>query len=84
MWPYFSDDNCRSQIPIDVIPGIFNGNHAALLQVRHYCDRLPAVAAERKEKSVEFFVISLNSFDDVLLTFLYIIKIHIILLKALA
>ena len=64
-----SNDNCLSQLIIDVISAILDGYSTAVPAAGHYGDRLTTVAAQREQESVELFVIGFDGADDVFLSF---------------
>ena len=55
---------------IDGVASVTDGDHAGVFQVTHYGNGLAAVTAERKEESVELFVIGVDAVDDIRMAFL--------------
>ncbi len=65
-----SDDDGFSQLLIDIVPAVFNGNGTVILASGYYGNGFTAVAAEGEQKSVQFFVISFDPLNDILFAFL--------------
>lgn len=61
------NDNGFSQLLVNVVTAVFDGNHAAALQVRNDGDGLTGITAQGKQKCIQFFVIGVDLLDDVLL-----------------
>ena len=64
-----SDQNGLSQLLVDVISSVLDGDGATASSACDDRDRLAAVAAEREEEGVELFVIRIDLFDDIFLSF---------------
>ena len=72
-----SNDDCLSQLAVNVISAVLDRNSTAVLTVRHYGDRFAAVAAQRKQKCVQILVICFDSLYNIFFSFNCVSQIHI-------
>ena len=73
-----SDQNGLSQLLVDVVSAILDGDDTTTPLVGDYSDGLAAVAAQGKKKAVQILVIGVDALDDVFLAFLCCRKRHLI------
>ena len=64
---------------IDCISAVFDGYHAAALHSSYYCNGFAAVAAQRKQERIHFFIVCHDIFDDVFYAILRVCQVHTIL-----
>ena len=70
LFAILSSDNDRlSQLIVDAVSCVFDGDHAAASAAGDHGDGLAAVAAQREEERVEFFVVGQDLLNDVFFTF---------------
>jgi hypothetical protein len=63
------DDDRLSQLIVNVVSAILDGNGAATLATGDHSDWFATVAAKRQQKRLERFIISFDPLNDVLLAF---------------
>ena len=66
--PCCLDDDRVGQLLVKVVPRVLDGDNTASLNVRNHCDFLPALAAQREQKSVHLLIVGVDLADDVFLT----------------
>ena len=64
-----SNDDRFSQLIVDIVSAVLDGNRAAALPAGDHGHRLAGIAAQGKQKCIEFFVISVDPLNDILLAF---------------
>ena len=62
-----SDGDGLGQLGIDAVSAVFDGDHAASAPAGDDSDVLTAVATQREQKSIEFFIIGVNSLNNIFL-----------------
>ena len=65
-----SNDDRSRQLIVDVVSGILDGNGAAAPAAGDHRDGLACIAAQGKQKAIEFFIVRFDPLNDVLLAFL--------------
>ena len=73
---FFSNLNGSCQLIVDAVSAILNGNHAGASAPGDHGDRLTAVAAQRKQKCIQFFVFCCNISNSILSAKLCFPKCH--------
>ena len=63
------DDDRFSQLIVNVVSAILDGNGAATSSAGNHRYGFTCIAAKGKQKRIEFFVISFDPLNDVLLAF---------------
>ena len=58
-----------SQLIINVVSAIFNGDYTTTTLAGDHSDRLTCLASQRKEKRVQILVIGFNARNDIFLAF---------------
>ena len=71
-----SDFNSLCQLRIDAISAVLDGDYIAALPPGYQGNGFAAVAAQREQKRVQFFVLCLDLADDVFGSFLCMGQIH--------
>ena len=61
----FLNDNGLRQLVVDVVSAVLDGNGAAASAAGDHRDRLAAVAAQGKQKSVQLFIVGFDPLNDV-------------------
>ena len=57
--------NGSSQLVVDGVSAVLDGDGAAALAPGYYGDGFTAVAAQRKQKRIEFLVVGFDTADDI-------------------
>ncbi len=65
----FSDDDSLSQLIVDVISAILDGNRTATSTAGNHRNRLTAVTAQREQEGVQLFIIGLDPLNDIFFSF---------------
>ena len=73
---FSSDQYCLSELMVDIVSAVLDGDYAAFLQMRNDGYRLTLVASEREQEGVELLVVGLDALDNVFLAFLGLTQIH--------
>jgi len=74
--PNRSDQNCLSQLVVDIVPSVLDGDDQTALAFGNDRDRFAAVTAKGEQKRVKLLVVRLNGADDILLTFVCFSQRH--------
>ena len=69
-------DNCFSQLAVNIIAAILDGNGHVSSAAGYHSDRFATIAAQRKQECVEVFVICVDTLNDVFLSFLRLCQCH--------
>ena len=64
------------KLVVNIVAAVFYRDDAAALEVRDHRHRLAAVAPERKEELVEFFIVCRDLADDILFSGLGLCEVH--------
>ena len=73
----FLNQDSFCQLIVDVISSVLDGDGTTASSAGDDRDRFAAVAAEREEEGVELFVIRIDLFDDIFLSFDCVPECHI-------
>ena len=65
-----------SQLVVDVVPAVLDGDHTAAPAAGDDRDGFAAVAAQRKQKRVQLLILGDDVPDDVFLAFQSVVEIH--------
>jgi len=70
------DHNWFRKLIVDIVSSVLDGNDTASLEMTDDGDLLTAVAAERKQKGIEFFVVGFYVNYNVFLVWLRLFQVH--------
>ena len=67
--PLYLYDNGFSQLGIDGVSPVLDGDCASALAVSDHRDRLPYITAQRKQECIQLLIVGLDPEDNILFTF---------------
>ena len=65
-----ADQDGFSQLAVDVVSAVLDGNHTAVSLMGDHGDRFTGVTAQRKQEGVQLFVVGFDPLNDVRFSFL--------------